>query len=193
MFKSFFDSLKFIFKKITKLTIPYFSLEENDLKFKITSDSFYRYTLHNIDIKTRYDSYIYEAYTLKANNIFLEYIHTYNDVVWNVQAFSAFLSLLKDTLKCDSFERVENKTYSKYEFSVYKVNDEFYLHFIYISEIEKETFIIDMQGELYESLLKNFDKKYSYKFKKSENLNLNINISLVKNNAINEYFKLASS
>ncbi len=30
-----------------------------------------KYTLYNIVIKVRHDPYVYEAYTLKANNIFI--------------------------------------------------------------------------------------------------------------------------
>ena len=41
MFRTIFDLFKFIFKKVTKLSIPYFSVEENDLKFKISTDSYY--------------------------------------------------------------------------------------------------------------------------------------------------------
>ena len=55
MFRTIFDLFKFIFKKVTKLSIPYFSVEENDLKFKISTDSYYKYTLYNIVIKVRHD------------------------------------------------------------------------------------------------------------------------------------------
>ena len=95
MFRTIFDLFKFIFKKVTKLSIPYFSVEENDLKFKISTDSYYKYTLYNIVIKVRHDPYVYEAYTLKANNIFIEYIHTLNDVMWNSQPFSYFFKSSK--------------------------------------------------------------------------------------------------
>ena len=44
-------------------------------------------------MKTRYDSYILEAYTLKTDNIYMEYIHTQNDVSWNAQALSSFKDL----------------------------------------------------------------------------------------------------
>ncbi|WP_418186455.1 hypothetical protein [Aliarcobacter lanthieri] len=193
MFEALFKLLKFIFKKVTKLSIPYFSIEENDLKFKISTDNFYKFTLYNIEMKTRHDSYVYEAYTLKANNIFLEYIHTYNDTIWNVQALSCFLDLLKDNLKINSFENYEKKIYNHYEFNIYRVNKTYNLHIIYIYEMQKEIFIVDTKGDLYENLLKNFEKTYTYNFPKNENINIDLNVSLVKNNAINAYFRLASN
>lgn len=53
------------FKTITKLSRPYFSLEENELKFKINSDDFFKFPISNVETKTRHDSYVLEAYTLK--------------------------------------------------------------------------------------------------------------------------------
>ena len=35
----------------------------------------------------------------KTKDIYIEYIHTINGVIWNSQPFSAFLDLLKDELK----------------------------------------------------------------------------------------------
>ena len=193
MFRTIFDLFKFIFKKVTKLSIPYFSVEENDLKFKISTDSYYKYTLYNIVIKVRHDPYVYEAYTLKANNIFIEYIHTLNDVMWNSQPFSYFLNLLKDELKVDSFENLEKKQHNHYEFNIYRVNNEFNLYLIYIYEMNKEIFIIDKKGLLFEKLIQNFDKTILVEYQNKDILDLNLNFSLVKNNGLRNYFKLASS
>jgi hypothetical protein len=63
---------------------------------------------------------------------------------------------------------------------------------IYIYEINKEVFIVDLYGDLYENLLKNFEKDYIYSFEKNKNLNLNLNTSIVKNNAIYGYFRTTS-
>ncbi len=59
--------------------------------------------------------------------------------------------------------------------------------------MNKEIFIVDTKGELYENLLRNFEKSYSCNFEKNQTNNLDLNISLAKNNALNNYFKLASS
>ena len=43
------DAFKSLFKTITKLSRPYFTLEENQLKFKIESDNFYYFPISNIE------------------------------------------------------------------------------------------------------------------------------------------------
>ena len=189
----FVDALKSFFKTIKKLSRPYFSLEENELKFKIDSDNFYIFPIFNIEIKTRHDPYVLDAYTLQIKDIYIEYIHTDNDVSWNAQALSLFQNLLKDTLKFRSMELLEKKEFKHYEFLVYKINNEYILNIIYIYEIDKEVFIVDSKGELFEGLLKNFEKKYVYNFEKNKNISLSLNVSLVKNNAMNSYFSFNSN
>lgn len=186
------DFFKSLFKTIKKLSRPYFSLEENELKFKIDSDNFYKFPVLNMETKTRYDSYVLEAYTLKANNLHVEYIHTDNDVSWNGQAFSFFKDLLKENIKAKSMDLLEKKEFRHYEFLVYKINGQYVLNLIYIYEINKEVFIVDTKGELYENLLKNFDKTYVYKFEKNQIDFMDLNLSLVKNNAMKSYFNLHS-
>lgn len=186
------DFFKSLFKTIKKLSRPYFSLEENELKFKIDSDTFFKFPVLNMETKTRYDSYVLEAYTLKANNIHVEYIHTDNDVSWNGQAFSFFKDLLKENIKAKSMDLLEKKEFRHYEFLVYKINGQYVLNLIYIYEINKEVFIVDTKGELYENLLKNFDKTYVYQFEKNQIDFMDLNLSLVKNNAMKSYFNLHS-
>ncbi|MCG3701409.1 hypothetical protein L5F41_04790 [Aliarcobacter butzleri] len=194
MIGAIFEGLKMIFKTITKLSRPYVSLEENDLKFKIDSDNTFKYTLSNIDTKTRHDPYIIDAYTLSANEIYLEYIHTDIDVSWNGQALSFFISLLKDNIKAKNFDLVEKEEFSHYEFLTYKVDNSYFLNVIYIYEVSKEVFIVDKKAELYEKLLKNFKKDYVYRFEKdSNNIPKIENLSLVKNNAMNSYFAISSN
>ncbi|MDH1975402.1 hypothetical protein [Aliarcobacter butzleri] len=194
MVGAIFEGLKMIFKTITKLSRPYVSLEENDLKFKIDSDNTFKYTLSNIDTKTRHDPYIIDAYTLSANEIYLEYIHTDIDVSWNGQALSFFISLLKDNIKAKNFDLVEKEEFSHYEFLTYKVDNIYFLNVIYIYEVSKEVFIVDKKAELYEKLLKNFKKDYVYRFEKdSNNIPKIENLSLVKNNAMNSYFAISSN
>lgn len=194
MVGAIFEGLKMIFKTITKLSRPYVSLEENDLKFKIDSDNTFKYTLSNIDTKTRHDPYIIDAYTLSANEIYLEYIHTDIDVSWNGQALSFFISLLKDNIKAKNFDLVEKEEFSHYEFLTYKVDNSYFLNVIYIYEVSKEVFIVDKKAELYEKLLKNFKKDYVYRFEKdSNNIPKVENLSLVKNNAMNSYFAISSN
>ena len=187
------DTLKSVFKTITKLSRPYFSLEENELKFKIDSDDFYKYPISNVETKTRHDSYVLEAYTLKTKDLFMEYIHIDSDVSWNSQALGSFISLLKENLKIRNMDLLEKKEFNHYEFLTYKIDDNYILNIIYIYEINKDIFIIDKHSELYENLLKNFQKDYKYTLEKNSNLNLDINVSLVKNNAMRSYFGIRSN
>lgn len=193
MFSSLLKLFKFAFKKLTKLSRPYFSLEENNLKFKIDSEYFFKYPISNIDTKTRHDAYVLDAYTLKTQDVFIEYIHTYTDVTWNGQALSFFISLLKSQLNPKTFELVEQEEYSKYEFRTYKIDNSYFLNIIYIYEMSKEIFIIDKKSDLYEKLLQNFKKSYVYNFEKNENLTLDFNFSLVKSNALRSYFTISST
>ncbi|MDD2888000.1 MAG: hypothetical protein PHY66_09360 [Aliarcobacter sp.] len=186
------DAFDSFFKTIKKLSRPYFSLEENELKFKIDSDTFYIFPITNIETKTRYDSYVLEAYTLKADNLHVEYIHTADDISWNGQALSFFKDLLKESIKAKSMELLEQKEFGHYEFLVYKIDNNFTLNIIYIYEVNKEVFIVDTKGELYENLLKNFDKTYEYNFERKEINSIDLNFSLVKNNTMKSYFALQS-
>ena len=186
------DLFKSLFQTIKKLSRPYFSLEENELKFKIDSDTFFKFPILNIETKTRYDSYILDAYTLKADNIHLEYIHTDNDTSWNAQALSFFKDLLKESINPYSMDLLEKKEFRHYEFLVYKIDEKYILNIIYIYEINKEVFIVDQKGDLYENLLKNLDKNYVYKFEKNKMDFIDLNFSLVKNNAMKSYFALHS-
>lgn len=184
--------LKSVFKTLTKLARPHFSLEENELKFKIDSDSFYLFPISNIETKTRHDPYVLEAFTMTANDLYVEYIHTDASVSWNGQAFSFFINLLKHDLKIKSMDLLEKKEFVHYEFLTYKINNSYILNFIYIYEINKEVFIVDLKSELYEKLLQNFEKDYKYEFEKNKRLDLNLNTSIVKNNAIYGYFRTSS-
>ena len=183
--------LKLIFKKITKLSRPYFSLEENALKFKIETDNFYLFPISDIETKTRHDPYVLEAYTVKTKDLYIEYIHTDPSVSWNGQAFSFFSDLIKRDLKIKNMELLEKKEFSHYEFLTYKIDDDYILNFIYIYEINKDVFIIDYKGELFENLLINFEKDYKYEYKENKKLSVDLNTSIVKNNALYEYFRIS--
>ena len=187
------DAFKSLFKTITKLSRPYFTLEENELKFKIESDKFYFFPITNIETKTRHDPYVLEAFTLSANRLYLEYIHTDADTSWNGQAFSFFIGLLKRDIRAKSMELLEKKEFKHYELLVYKIDNSYILNLIYIYEINKEIFIVDLKGDLYEGLLKNFEKDYTYEFERNKKINLTLNTSVVKNNAIHSYFRTTST
>jgi len=107
--------------------------------------------------------------------------------------YTEFLDLLKDELKTNSFKNIFKKSFSPYEFNIYEVDNVYKLYIIYIYEIDKEIFIIDKKGLLFEKLIQNFDKTILVEYQNKDILDLNLNFSLVKNNGLRNYFKLASS
>lgn len=189
----FLDAIKDIFKKIRKLSRPYFTLEDNQIRFKIDSDTFYNFPVENLEIKTRHDSYIIDAYTINTNDIYVEYIHTDNDVVWTGLALPFFIDTLKANLKIRNMELLEKKEFDPYEFLTYKIDNEYILNIIHIYEVDKEIFIVDKKSNLYEDLIKMFEKNYIYPFEKNSKISLYMNFSLVKNNAIYGYFTMDSN
>lgn len=189
----FTDTFKNIFRTITKLSRPYFTFEENFLKFKITSDDFYIHTLKEVDVKTRHDPYILEAYTINTDTLYLEYIQTEEDIQWNGLALEFFLELLKSSLRTKQIRELEKKEFEHYTFLSYEIEEKYILNIIYIYEINKDVFIVDKTSKLYQALLKKFDKSYIYTFKENENIVLNLNCSLVKNNAFKNYFGLSEN
>jgi hypothetical protein len=126
------DTIKSIFQTLNKLSRPYFSLEDNQLKFKIDSDKFFYYSIDNLEIKTRHDSYVLEAYTINSDDIYLEYIHTDVDANWNGLPLPHFIELLKTNLKLNSMDLLEKKEFKHYDFLTYKINNEYILNIIYI-------------------------------------------------------------
>ncbi len=193
MFETIVNILKFIFKKITKLSVPYFSLRENSLGFKITSEFIYIYDISNIYTKQRHDAFVLSAYTLKSDELYLEYIEFQNDVLWQQDAFGAFLNEVKDELKFTSFELLEKLNFSKYEFRTYKIDDEYILSFIHLQELHKDIFIVDKKMELYEKLIQNFKKDYSFRYKEYKKINQDFSFSLTKSNSFKNYFRITSS
>ena len=189
----FTNGLKSILKTVIKLSRPVFNLQDNTLKFKINSEQFYTYVLKDYEQKTRHDSYTIEAYTLKAKNLYIEYVQTDNDVVWNGLPSSLFIDLVKSKLNFKSMEILENYEFSNYEFITYKIDDHFILNFIYIYEINKEVFILDINSELYANLLRNFVKDYKYTYEKNQDDVVDFNFSIARENNINNYFSYEGS
>ena len=190
---SFFNSLKSMVKKIVKLSRPVFTFEGNTLKFKIDSELYYTYKLDNYETNTRHDSYSIDSYTLKSKDLFIEYIYLDEDASWNGSASSLFYNLMKERLAIKSMEIIERKEFGNYEFTSYNIDDKYIVNLIYIYEVNKDIFIIDTKSELYRNLLHYFDKDYKYTFETNKGFDLDINFSLVKENAIYNYFSLSSN
>ncbi len=180
---------KNIVNLIAKASIPTYKFEENSLIFKLNNDQFFTYDLGEYEIKTRHDSYVLEAYTLKNDDIFLEYIRTHNNASWNGQPLSLFEGFFKIKLNIKSFKLLEEKEINKYTFKVFKVDDSFVLHIIYIYTAVSDIIIVDMKGELYKNLLTRLDESYKYKFNDEKKGFVNFNISMIKENYIQNFIE----
>ena len=181
-------TLKTIVKSIVKLSRPVFNFEDNKLSFKVNPEHFYSFNLNNYETKTRHDSYTIEAYTIKSDNLFIEYVHIDSDVQWRGLPSSLYIEFLKDRLGFKKMDILEKKEYKNFDFYTFKIDEHFILNFIYIYEVNKDVFILDIKSELYENLLRNFDKNYKYKFEQNDENSLDIDISIVNDNNFFNYF-----
>lgn len=181
-------TLKSIIKSVVRLSRPVFNFEDNKLNFKVSSEHFYSFDLDNYETKTRHDSYTMEAYTIRTDDLFIEYVHTDRDVQWRGLPSSLYIGFLKDSLGFKTMNILEKKEYKNFDFYTFKIDEHFILNFIYIYEVNKDVFILDIKSELYENLLRNFDKDYKYKFEKNKEKVLDIDISIVNKNNFFNYF-----
>lgn len=179
---------KNIINSIVKASHPLFVFESQALKFFLNSDEYYDFPISGYDIKTRHDPFVMEAYTLKNNDLFLEFIKVHSDSTWNGQPRSLYESFIKSELKLKSLEILEREDIGNYEFTTYRVNNSFILHMIYIWEVNKDIFILDTKGKLFSSILSQLKENYTYSYENDEKGEINFDISLVKNNAFHNYF-----
>lgn len=176
--------IKDLFGNFMKLSRPVFSFVDNQLQFKINSDFFFKYTLEDYDVKTRHDPYIFEAYTLHNEDIFLEYIKDDFNTNWNGQALSLYEGFFKEKLRIYSWEVLESIDIDPYTFKTIKINNNFVLHIVYVYDISTNVIIIDTKGDLYKNLHVCLNANYEYKFANDLKGEINFNISLVKENSI---------
>lgn len=169
-------------------SLPIYKFENNKLNFKITSNDYYNYSLGNYEEEIRHDYLVSKAYTIKTNDIFLEYIEVNNNTIWNGQALSLYEGFFKEKLKINEITTLEKKDIQNYTFKVYNIDDSFILHMIYIYTVNSDLMIIDTKGDLYKELFKKLDSKYIYKYDEKEKVEINFNISMVKENFVRGFF-----
>lgn len=180
-----------IFKKIIKsffnISRPCFHFDNNKLNFKINSDYFYTYNLEDFDVKTRHDPYILEAYSVKSDYIFLEYIHLDEDVKFRSSPLDLYENFLKNRLRINSIFVLEKKVLGEYTFVVYKTDEDTIFYIIYIEDENKHIFLLDSRGSLYKNIFVSFGECIELK-EQEKYLLFSSDISMVKYNALNSYF-----
>jgi len=135
-----------------------------------------------------------ESYTISDENkdygyIFIESIELSNNCYWNGLPSSFLQNNIKQQLNLNSLKTVEDYDIDGYNFKTLKVNDDSYLNLIYIYSGNKNRFIIDSKGNLYDKLLRGFKKDYKNKYLKEKRFLGKYNDSLVRKNIINRYFE----
>lgn len=93
----------------------------------------------------------------------------------------------KEKLGIKTFKKLEELEVNNYTFKVFKIDNSFVLHTIYISTVISDIIIIDMKGNLYKNLLFRLEGKYEYTFEKEDKGSVNFNISLIKENCLRGY------
>jgi len=135
-----------------------------------------------------------ESFTLSDENkdygyIFLESIALSNNCHWNGLPSSFLQNNIKEQLNITSLKTVEDYDIDGYNFKTLKVNDDSYLNLIYIYSGNKDRFILDSYGRLYDKLLKSFKPDYENKYLGKKRFLGKYNDSLVRKNIINRYFE----
>lgn len=173
---------------IAKASIPLFKLEGSNLNFKLPNDEIFKYDLGNFDKRSSHDRLVQSSYTLKNENIFMEYVKLLPNADWRGQAYSLFEGVFKEKLNIQIFETSEKKEIGNYIFRTKKVDESFILHTIHVYSADMDVMIVDMKGDLYKSLLQKLDENYNYKYEEEEKGSVNFDISLVRENSIYRYF-----
>ncbi|WP_419770127.1 MAG: hypothetical protein ACNI3C_12435 [Candidatus Marinarcus sp.] len=179
---------KKILKKLAKASLPIFSFDNNELNFQIDSNDMLSYKIENFDFKTRHDPYVLDGYTIKTRDIFVEHIKLESDSSWNGEAYGIFKSFIKDKLNLKNMQLLKEMQFENYTFTIYNINDEYILYFIHIFEMNKNTFLIDTKGDLFNTIISALDETYVDVYKNENKTEVNFDVSLIKANGIFSYF-----
>ena len=134
-----------------------------------------------------------DSYTLLDDNaeygqLFIEYIYLGFNCHWNGLPTSFFETNLRDQLKIDTLETVEEFDIGTYNFKTYKIDNDTYLSMIYMFGNSTDRFILDYEGKFYAKLLKSFKPDYQNKIAFQKRFQGKYDDSLVRKNIINHYF-----
>lgn len=159
-----------------------------DQKLKVTLN------LINSSYQKHTHSCVNNSYTildknLEYGNLFIEFISLENSCNWTGLPSSFFQTNLKYQLKLKDMRIVEEYDMDGFNFKTFLINNDSYLNMIYIYTSDKNIFILDSYGRLYDKLLKKFKPDYKNKYLAKKRFLNEYNDSLVKKNLINHYFE----
>lgn len=136
------------------------------------------------------DSYTLAGESSTYGKLFIEYVRLDHNCHWTGLPSGFFISNIRNQLKLDDIEVVENYDIKGYDFSTLKVNKNSYLSVIYIYSSSNDIFILDYKGLLYDKLLKSFKKDYKSKYSNKRRYKGEYNDSLVRKNLLENYFDI---
>lgn len=166
-----------------------YDLKKQQLNFQIDAKTEFQLKVHSFKYQPRHSNKVMNAYTLMddINSITIEHIHLSIDNDWAGQPRSVYEGFMKQRLGIKYLEVLSREDFGKYEFTTYKVDKKYLLHFVYIWETSKNTFIYDAKGLLYNKLIHKFKPNTdpidlpTYKKHMKE--------SIVFNNTVYHFFK----
>ena len=177
-----------IISKIKSATTATYQLKNDDLIFKINSDEFYTYNLKQFKQNHNANHHLSRAYTIKTEDISLEYISFNMNSSWSGAAYSMYEDFFKKELKIKSLKLLEEYEVNNYLFKTFEVDENFTMFFIYIYSSNEDVFIIDTKGELYNQLISKKLPNYKFNYTNNQKGNVNFDISIVNTDLTDDIF-----
>lgn len=180
------------FSSCAALSYSYNS-ENKQLNFAFNNGLLYTAALHNPKKRAQFDACSSFSYTLNDSSsswgdVFIEHIGLHSNCKFNAESLGLFLYEFKEQLKLQKFEKLQTLVHDNYEFRTYKINDTYFVNFIFIYTSFDYTFIVDYEGKLSQALLQQFDASFESNFLNHPRFKANYDYSLVKMNVFKGYF-----
>ena len=120
--------------------------------------------------------------------LFIESIDVSNLCEWSGLPSSFFEGSIKESLKINFIQSVEEFDMEGFSFKTLKINNDSYLSLIYIYSSFQDILIYDLNGKLSSELLKSFKSNYKSEFLDKKRFDKRYKDSLVRKSFMNNYF-----
>ena len=120
--------------------------------------------------------------------IFTEFVSLKDYCKWNGDARGFFVTQFMDSIKANSYKVVDKKEFSGVEFTIYLVDNEFYVDVIDEFSVFSDRLMIDYSGVYATKLRQNFEPTYQNSYLSMKRLDSSYFDSLVRQNFFKFYF-----
>jgi len=189
--------LNTIFNKIKSATRKRFILNKETKSIQVllnTSDEqYFTLSFDTLNVRTPNDPKIFKNYVIDASNqslgnLYIELIQLHSSHEWNGSAGSNFDMYIKKEFHTSNFEFIKSFENNFCKFTKYLVDDKYEIALIWFSLNNQELFIFDVQGKIYNDLLKIHDiEDTSYFIKNFETGDFKVKSTLIQSNIIEKY------